>query len=950
MKNIPFSENEVNQADATIGQCKACLQGKCTSKRTNNVSNPEVSEIGEIVACDLMFIENQPYFVAVDLHSGTKSSKPMSSKHGSSIAEALVELSKVYQRHHHRVRLVYSDQESGIKSKIVDDITAELGIVISNTCTRQHVASVERAIRTIKERVNTIINSLPYQLPVALYRHLVDFVVSCINLIPKENAIDSPYHLFTGFGINYDNIPNIEFGAVVIAKSKHAGKHPISLPNGDLCLCVGRTNLTPKSIRVVPLNDHEAPPVNNEHVTAVKDFEDAISLFGKNSSFAPSSPMQVSEGREEDDDTDVVTDHPIVSVYSNTSVVSEASTGVSNVVVSEITPIPHSSSSRDPGPEFSQDSSSVTSDDVLPVETLVDNNSHSIDDDISDIVEQHLPSHNYNLRNRQNYKHISWKDVHVNVMSIKDAKKSYGDLATSAVNAELQQMLEYNVFEPSKESVRSIPSSLFLKEKMVHGQLDKLKARLVAGGHREECPFMVDRYAPTINNTTYNVMFSTCATLDYEMVIWDVRSAYLNVKLDSDIHMSLNQELTSNLVVFKPEWKKFIRPNGCMIVKLLKALYGTKEAANLWYEDLKGTLMNKCGLKQSAIDPCLFMNIDGKKRTYVGIHADDLLTCGNDKEFIKRLKKILTDAYKFLTEKSGNELEYLGLAIKRNRKLKRIDVDQIQYIKQMLKDYRINDSVVSPSVKYDTRGSEELGEADITKFKSLVMKLMYVALRTRPDIAFSVTYLTTKLVTPTVADLKAARRVLSYLRGTLEKVKTYDYNDYPNLHCYIDASFGIYSDGRSHTGVSIYLGNGSSPILWKSKKQTCRAKSSTEAELLAVYDSIPYTDHISGILREFGLKPKILWYQDNKSAISVIESPSRVSAAMEHLRVKINVVKDFFKDNRVIIDHCDTCDMIADVLTKPLNGKAFVQLRGAMLGDYDQDKYPDSYPPIERVC
>ena len=115
--------------------------------------NPVTEAIGDIVAVDLMFINSVPYFTSVDLCSGCITVKRLYDKHAKSIAAAIVDMSHLYKRQGHKLRMLTSDQESGIKSLVVDHMTAGIGVILSPTCTQQHVASIERAIRTIKSNV-----------------------------------------------------------------------------------------------------------------------------------------------------------------------------------------------------------------------------------------------------------------------------------------------------------------------------------------------------------------------------------------------------------------------------------------------------------------------------------------------------------------------------------------------------------------------------------------------------------------------------------------------------------------------------------------------------------------------------------------------------------------------------------------------------------------------------
>ena len=219
-----------------------------------------------------------------------------------------------------------------------------------------------------------------------------------------------------------------------------------------------------------------------------------------------------------------------------------------------------------------------------------------------------------------------------------------------------------------------------------------------------------------------------------------------------------------------------------------------------------------------------------------------------------------------------------------------------------------------------------------SEYLGLIMSLMYVARLIRPDILLPVTFLATRSHVANAADMLAAKRVLKYLRNTNDiRLRILCESLQLNMHC--DASYGVHTDGKSHTGFAITLGNLLSYVMCKSAKQKLVSSSSTEAEILAMVDCLKVAIWIRSILEELDLEPlqPMKLYQDNKSAIIMTTSESKYKNA-KHILTKVAYAKQLYVLGRYSIHHLKTHLMWADMLTKPLHGSLFVHHRERIMG------------------
>jgi hypothetical protein len=121
-------------------------------------------------------------------------------------------------------------------------------------------------------------------------------------------------------------------------------------------------------------------------------------------------------------------------------------------------------------------------------------------------------------------------------------------------------------------------------------------------------------------------------------------------------------------------------------------------------------------------------------------------------------------------------------------------------------------------------------------------------------------------------------------------------------------------------------------IQTKSSKQKLVSKSSTESELIACSDALNNVIMIRNFLIELGydLGPATV-FQDNLSTLKLIEHGRPASERTRHVAVRFFFIKDRVDSKEIRVEYCPTGDMIADVLTKPLQGSQFFKLRSLLL-------------------
>ncbi len=194
-----------------------------------------------------------------------------------------------------------------------------------------------------------------------------------------------------------------------------------------------------------------------------------------------------------------------------------------------------------------------------------------------------------------------------------------------------------------------------------------------------------------------------------------------------------------------------------------------------------------------------------------------------------------------MTATRGKEHEFLGMHIRYVGKQRAV-VTIKSYLAEAIEECEMdikrttttpakrNLFEVDPKAKPLTKESAET-------FHKVVAKFFYVAIRARPDILLPVGYLCTRVSASTEQVRAKLKRVLEYINGTMEMEYTVSADSLTKIRAWMDASYAVHPDMRSHTGGIMPLGTGG--FVPKSNKQKLNTKSSTEAELVGASDYLP---------------------------------------------------------------------------------------------------------------
>lgn len=472
--------------------------------------------------------------------------------------------------------------------------------------------------------------------------------------------------------------------------------------------------------------------------------------------------------------------------------------------------------------------------------------------------------------------------------------------------------------------------------------MERKKARVVAQGFTQRPGIdFHETFAPVARLSFLRVLVALASKHDLRISQLDVTTAYLNGKIDTDIYMAkptfldemleriIREEKDVNIIKKTKKMLKDLQGNS-KICKMQRAIYGLQQAGRQWFAEINRTLKD-IGLTPTNADPCVY--VDKEELTFVLIYVDDILIVYKNKNKEKFIKSKLSEAFEI--KDLGPAKFCLGIEIRQEEDT--ICLSQSGYIRDILQRFGMQDSKpVNTPLALGTKLNQDDKDdsSDDLLFRELIGALMYLAIGTRPDIAYTVGMLSQFNSCHNKSHWITAKRTLRYLKGTINLNLVFR-KDNEKLTGFVDADWGgCVIDRRSYTGSTFILSGAS--VSWESKKQRTVALSSTEAEYMALTNAAKEAIHLIGFLRELGFSNigRVDIFNDNQGAAHLAANPV-YHARSKHIDIRHHFIREVLNNHPIKLLYLPTEHMIADILTKPLNrAKHIFCSRGVGLRDF----------------
>jgi hypothetical protein len=386
----------------------------------------------------------------------------------------------------------------------------------------------------------------------------------------------------------------------------------------------------------------------------------------------------------------------------------------------------------------------------------------------------------------------------------------------------------------------------------------------------------------------------------------DVKKAFLNGELEEEIYMDQLDGFLAN----GQEGK---------VCKLLKSLYGLKQALKQWHEKFNKTLTPASFVVNEA-DKCGYYRYVGGEGVILCLYVDDILIFGSNINMIKEVKDFLSSNFEMKDLCEADVILNIKLLREGNDG---VTLVQSHHVKKVLSRFGYSDYTPAPT-PYDPsvllRKNRRIAQ-DQLRYSQIIGLLMYLASAMRLDISFAMSKLNRFVLSPGDDHWRAFERVLHYLKGTM----SYDihYTGYPGVLEGYSNSNGIFDvdELKATSGYAFSLGGGA--VFQKSCKQTIITRSTMEAKLAALDTTTVEAEWLREFLMDLLMVEKpisaISMNCDNQTVIVKVNSSKDNMKTTRHVKRRLKSVRKLRNSRVMALDYVHTSKNLADQFTKGLS-------------------------------
>jgi histone deacetylase 1/2 len=456
---------------------------------------------------------------------------------------------------------------------------------------------------------------------------------------------------------------------------------------------------------------------------------------------------------------------------------------------------------------------------------------------------------------------------------------------------------------------------LFKNKLNADGTLERRKARWVVRGFSQRPGVDFHQtFSPVVKPATIRTVLHLAATRQWPVHQLDVKNAFLH------------GDLAERVYCHQPAgFKDASRPDHVCL--LIKSLYGLKQAPRAWFQRL-GSHLRSMGFTAAGSDCSLFIFSHGGQAAYLLVYVDDIILTASTTSLLREVVHKLSQA--FAIKDLGALHFFLGVQVRRDSN--GFTLSQAQYTEDILERAGMaNCKPASTPIEATPKLSAANGHPvdDGSFYRSITGALQYLTL-TRPDIAYAVNQACLHMHAPHDVHWTIVKRILRYLRGTIQHGLKISASPSTDLKVYSDADWaGCPDTRRSTSGYCVFLGD--SLVSWSSKRQTTVSRSSAEAEYRAVANAAAECCWLRNLLRELHVRidKATVIYCDNVSAVYLAENPVH-HRRTKHVELDIHFVREKVALGQFKVLQIPTRHQFADIMTKGLPTSLFNDFRDSL--------------------
>jgi hypothetical protein len=444
----------------------------------------------------------------------------------------------------------------------------------------------------------------------------------------------------------------------------------------------------------------------------------------------------------------------------------------------------------------------------------------------------------------------------------------------------------------------------------------RFKARWCIQGYNQRLGIdFLDTFSTTCRPETWHFILIIAVNKGYPIVQFDVKNAFLHANIDKDIYTILPEGFYKD-----PKYNN-------KVAKLNKALYGLKQSPRLWYKYLYNAL-KKLGYTIFPYDEGVFIN--KATNTIILCHVDDILIISSNLATITDISDKLAIYIKL--EKIGPVATFLGNDISINYDKKSLYIHQTRYTNKLLSKFNItNNNNYKPSLTPGTPGiklrknTEQASNKDINNYQKQIGSLLFLALKTRLDIAYNVCYCARFMSNPSKDHYNELNKIWGYLLKYPNKGLYYNCKNDLIIKGYSDSDWGNNLDNRKSTSGYIFsIGDITinNPISWNSQLQKTVALSSCEAEYMALKEATKEAIYLYNMFSYLNNNLNLgynnntpIIFIDNEAAKKLAENPE-FHKKSKHIQIIYHFTREAIANNQIRLLSIPSKEQLADILTK----------------------------------
>jgi hypothetical protein len=416
---------------------------------------------------------------------------------------------------------------------------------------------------------------------------------------------------------------------------------------------------------------------------------------------------------------------------------------------------------------------------------------------------------------------------------------------------------------------------------------------VIQGFTEEYLLHYTDTYCPTPFKESFRLLIYYHVTYGWHTYVFDVKYAFLNAKID-----------TETIYIEVPQYFPEYIDGLVQYMQLLKALYGTKQAAMLWHKFIIKILI-ELGYVREDSDQCAFNYFDstGTVVSKCIIHIDDMPIVAKDPQEFQRIANYLKQNANLEITESSVWNKILGVNFGHDIHDNMVVYNDI-FISSLIASLKLDnipeyDLPHSPNVYYVPNEGSLASPALHKRYRTILGSLLWISLQWRMDIDFIVNHLSRFLANPSIEHYNASLRVLGYLKRTRRDGMVYrkpltpiDTKYSPQILIHTDANWSGDRDCKSisstvvsvHTLPEITAGMNTSQfptgnaLAWSSRRQQSYVADSSEAaETYCMVDAVKLNAWLRDKL-EFSYAKQVnptLILNDNKAAPKILEQQQK---------------------------------------------------------------------------